>query len=304
MSNGFAVRSNASRLLKHSVRAGHGRPAEIMHIFRSIVAAWALLGALQALAEKVPARGAVDSRVRVVAYNPDEVYRLQAYVGYQIDLQFEPGETFVGLGAGDIEGLSFTDQGNHLFLKPSAAKVDTNLTVLTNRRHYQFDYIAAVRRPEPAEQEVIYALRFTYPPADDAPKPVPGSRDLAAAELEAQLAASAAVRPRNVDYWYCGHPAVRPIAASDDGVHTRLRFASHSEQPAIFARNDDGSESLLNFSMEAGEVIVHRIAPRLIVRRGGTVGCIVNKGFAGTGERLQSGTVAPDIERATPGVRP
>ena len=45
---------------------------------------------------------------------------LYAYAGYQIDLEFEPGETFVGLGAGDLEALTFVGQDNHLFLKPKA----------------------------------------------------------------------------------------------------------------------------------------------------------------------------------------
>ena len=61
-------------------------------------------------------------------------------MGYQIDLEFEPGERFVGLGAGDVEALTFASQANHLFIKPKAPDVRTNLTVLTNRRAYHFDY--------------------------------------------------------------------------------------------------------------------------------------------------------------------
>jgi len=90
-----------------------------------------------------PAPGAGDLRMRVSAYAADEIYRLKGYVGYQIDLQFEPGESFVGLGAGDLESLGFAAHDNHLFLKPRAAQVDTNLTVLTTRRTYQFDYTPA-----------------------------------------------------------------------------------------------------------------------------------------------------------------
>ena len=96
----------------------------------SAVAVSALLYSMTAPAESVPVRGIVDSRVRVAAYDGDEVYKLHGFVGYQIDLEFEPGETFTGLGAGDLEGLSFVGQDNHLFLKPKAAKVATNLTVL------------------------------------------------------------------------------------------------------------------------------------------------------------------------------
>ena len=80
-------------------------------------------------------------------------------VGYQIDLEFETGETFTGLGAGDIEALSFVGRDNHLFLKPKAEHVATNLTVLTNRRHYQFEYNVAAHSGE----AVTYAVRFSYP---------------------------------------------------------------------------------------------------------------------------------------------
>ena len=42
---------------------------------------------------------------------------------------------------------------------------------------------------------------------------------------------------------------------------------------------------------------IHRVAARFIVRRGRLAGCIVNKGFVGSGERLKSGTIAPDVTR-------
>jgi type IV secretion system protein VirB9 len=255
-----------------------------------------LLYPVAPMAESVPVRGIVDSRVRVAAYNGDEVYKLRGFVGYQIDLEFEAGETFTGLGAGDLEGLSFVGQDNHLFLKPKAARVATNLTVLTSRRHYQFDYTALSQRPAADDPSVIYALRFTYPPL-----PTQSAADAAAKRLDSQLESASTKRPKNIDYWYCGRPALRPVAASDDGVHTRLRFAANADLPAIFIRNDDGSESLLNFSMDAGDVIVHRVARRFILRRGKLTGCIVNQGFIGGGTRLESGTVTPEVERRVQG---
>jgi type IV secretion system protein VirB9 len=164
--------------------------------------------------------------------------------------------------------------------------------VLTSRRHYQFDYTATSQRPAADDPTVIYALRFTYPP--------PASQitaDLTAKRLDSLLEGASATRAQNIDYWYCGKPTLKPIAASDDGVHTRLRFAANSDLPAIFVRNEDGSESLLNFSMDAGDVIVHRVAKQFVLRRGKLTGCIVNQGFIGGGVRLDSGTVAPGVER-------
>ena len=236
----------------------------------------------------VPERGEIDSRVRVALYVPDQVYRLRGFVGYQIDLEFEAGESFVGLGAGDLESLTFAAQANHLFLKPRAAGVDTNLTVLTSRGAYHFDYSVSGRRPDADVEEVIYVLRFTYPP--------PPIRESDAA-LARALASAAA--PGNLDYWYCGSPELKPLAAADDGVQTRLRFGPRQELPAIFLRNDDGSESLVNFTVEGAEVIVHRVSRRLTVRRGGLTGCIVNAAFDRAGGHASSGTVTPAVERIT-----
>jgi type IV secretion system protein VirB9 len=258
-----------------------------------VLSACTLLYPLHPRAEIAPVRGAVDSRIRMAVYDGDQVYKLRGFVGYQIDLQFEPGETFVGLGAGDVDGLSFVGQGDHLFLKPKAARVETNLTVLTNRRHYQFDYSALSRHPGAGDRDVIYALRFTYPPP-----PPQTAAEATAKHIDSQLDNASVNRPRNADYWYCGAPALRPVSASDDGVHTRIRFAANADLPAIFVRNEDGSESLLNFSMDAGDLIVHRIAQRFVLRRGLLRGCILNHGFAGGGARLDSGTVAPEVERA------
>jgi len=253
-----------------------------------------LLDPLSAVAETVPSKGAVDSRVRTATYNGDEVYRLRGFVGYQIDLQFEAGETFVGLGSGDIEALAFAGQDNHLFLKPRAAVIATNLTVLTSRRHYQFDYSAVLRRPGPGDRNVVFALRFIYPPP-------PSQAAAAAARVESQLDAASGNRTPNLEYWFCGAPTLRPVGASDDGVQTRLRFAANSDLPAIFVRNDDGSESLLNFHMDGGDVIVHRVASQFVLRRGKLSGCVVNRGFKGGGARLDSGTVAPDVDRQVQG---
>jgi len=239
-------------------------------------------------AEPTAPRGASDSRLRSVIYSVDEVYRLRGYAGYQIDLEFEAGESFVGLGAGDVEALAFVAQGNHLFIKPRAVNVRTNLTVLTTRRSYHFEYLAAGALPDAAHVDVVYVLRFLFPPAPAVAASRPSPEE---------TLAQAVTRARNTDYWYCGGATLQPLAAWDDGVHTHLQFSPRAELPALFVRNDDGTESLLNFSIDAGDVLIHRIAARFIVRRGKLTGCIVNKAFAGGGARLESGTVAPDVIR-------
>jgi type IV secretion system protein VirB9 len=250
-------------------------------------------------ADSLPMRGVTDSRIRTVLYSPDDVYRLYGFVGYALDLEFASDEVFVGLSAGDPEALTYSAHENILTLRPKAASSQMNLTVSTTKRRYYFEYRIEVRSMSRFADEAMYAVRFMYPANPAAKESLTPeqrvARDLAVAQRN---------RPRNVDYWFCGNGAVKPAAASDDGVHTRLTFAPKAELPAIFVSNDDGSESLLNFSMDAGDVVIHRVASRFIVRRGRLTGCIVNKGYAGSGERLESGTIAPDVTRERKEISP
>jgi type IV secretion system protein VirB9 len=248
--------------------------------------------------ESLPSRGTVDPRIRTAVYDADQVYRLYGYVGFAIELVFQDGETFAGEGGGDLDGITFGWHTNHLILKPKVANIGTNLVIYTDRRAYRFDYSATDRAPDPSTDEVIWAVRFVYPapPANKGPS--------AADEVKADFARASTNRPRNFDYWYCGSAEIRPVAASDDGVQTRLTFGAKQELPAIFLSNADGSESLLNFSIEQGEVVIHRVAPRFVLRRGKLTGCIVNKAFSGGGERLKSGTIAPNVQRERKGEQP
>jgi type IV secretion system protein VirB9 len=251
--------------------------------------------AVPALANEVAPALPSDHRIRSVLFTPNQVVRLRGWVGYHIDVEFEPGETFATLGGGDLDALSYGSYANHLVLKPKAAVVHTNLTVITSRRTYILDYAVNEGMPDPFAEDLVYSLRFTYPAIVG---PTPADR------VADNLAKAEEQRSRNFDYWFCGNPLLQPIAASDDGVHTRVRFAPRAELPAIFVRSDEGTESLLNFSMDAGDVIIHRTARRLILRRGRSVGCIVNKGYTGAGERLPSGTVSPHVRRGTPEIKP
>lgn len=246
-------------------------------------------------AETVPAQG--DSRIRVAVYSADRIYRLHGFAGYQIDLQFAPGEHFVGAGVGDSKGVGFASAANHLFIKPRAARVATNLTVLTNRHTYLFDYTASPGPPGRDDPDVIYTLRFEYP--------VGTTRRSAAikrhARIEDDMLAAERAGPRNYDYWYCGAPSLKPRAAWDNGIETYLVFGSRAELPAVFLRNADGSESLVNFDMRGADMVIHRVARRFVLRRGGLTGCIVNRAFTGAGRRLVSGTLSPDVQRVTRG---
>ena len=54
-----------------------------------------------------------------------------------------------------------------------------------------------------------------------------------------------------------------------------------------------------NTTVDANEVVVHRVTRKLVLRRGKLVGCVENRSFDGGGERLEAETLVPGVERQT-----
>ena len=63
-----------------------------------------------------------DPRIRVIDYDPDQIYSVTGHTGYQMTIEFEPDEKIETVGIGDSSGWQVTPNGNAtlLFLKPTA----------------------------------------------------------------------------------------------------------------------------------------------------------------------------------------
>lgn len=245
-------------------------------------------------AEVMPVAGGGDSRIRTAHYSAGEVYRLYGFVGYDIGLEFAKDEIFKRVNGGDLKSITYSAQENVFNFKPRVRSARTNITVTTNKRRYYIEYSATDAQPDAALGNVIYVVRFVYPPElEPALSP--------AEQIDAALTQARRDRPRNFDYWFCGDPTLKPVAAFDDGVQMHLRFAPRAELPAVFLKNEDGSESLVNFTVSKLDLIIHRVTRQLVLRRGKLVGCVVNKSFTGAGDLLESGTVSGDVERVSRG---
>jgi len=144
-----------------------------------------------ASADPVGGEQSTDARIRSMLYSPQQVIRLHGWVGYHVELEFEPDESFVTLGGGDLSALTYDAVGNHLFLKPRATVIRTNLTVITNKRTYVIDYTAQAGRPDPITDELVYSLRFSYPPV---PQPSPPE------SLKRELEGATSARYQNLNY--------------------------------------------------------------------------------------------------------
>lgn len=242
----------------------------------------------------MPAAGPNDHRVKYVDYREAEVVRITGTFGYSTHVTFAAREAVTGVVLGDTLAWEVAPVANHLFIKPREENATTNMTVLTDKgRAYTF-FLDARPRPTRAKQEdLFFRVSFRYP--DDEAK-------AKAAKEDAERVARAAMEPpkreiRNIDYHACGAAEVTPDQAFDDGRFTYLRFAGNREFPAVFVVNPDGSESLVNSHTEADTVVVHRLANKLVFRRGESAGCVVNKSYDPVGVPLFNGTSDAALER-------
>lgn len=271
----------------------------------------ALLVPTLALAELTPHKGEFDPRVRVVDYNPMNVIKLSTFYGVSTHVQFAETETIKDVAVGDDQAWKVVPRGNHLFIKPQATKADTNVTVVTDKRTYQF---ALVVQPRPvkdstawADPNLIFSLTFRYPQEEAAKIAGNAKKDALKArltEVKAKLS-DATKEGQNFDYWVAGSDEISPTSARDDGRFIFLTFSNNRDMPAVYSVDAEGNEALINTNVIDGNtIVIQRLVARLILRKGNAVASVVNKSFdLNSGTDNTTGTVAPDVERVIKGVQ-
>jgi type IV secretion system protein VirB9 len=208
-----------------------------------------------------------DSRIHVVMYTPDEVFKYVGHYGYQSSIVFEQGEEIQTISMGDSTSWMITPSGNRMFLKPIEQDAQTNMTVLTNRRSYLFELHA--REAESIDDpQLIWVLRFIYPttpPRLAKLDPVPDPKQ-------------EGMQNFNFNYSIRGSYEIAPVKIYDDGEFTYFQFRGrNTEIPAIFMVDQYGKEYLLNIRSRGDYIVVERVTSRYTLRQGTEVVCVYNE---------------------------
>ena len=222
-----------------------------------------------------PARA--DPRIRQLRYDPQHVVELRFCVGFETTVRFGPGERIENVAVGDsAHWESVTNKSaDALFIKPVAATAHSNLTVLTSKRIYNFELRA---RPDgcPGAQ-TAFSLSFRYPHEDKPAAPVPPQHAGAAVAVKTPSPAGAA--PHNARYSYKGDGDLVPFRVYDDGHATYFRWPEGVPTPAVYAVDQSGNKSLVNFHVKDGAFVVDLVEPEFELRRGDSVCHLFNDGF-------------------------
>ena len=251
--------------------------------------ALALVAIVPAHAVETPAAGTIDPRIRTLAYDPDQVFQLKGYFGYQLMIEFAPDERIENVSIGDALGWQVTPnkKANLLFLKPIDRTAATNMTVVTDHRRYAFELAVAGEKPK--LDEMAYIVRFRYPQegptqvVDLGPPPAPPSPPPEA---------------WNFAYSFAGSKEAAPSRVFDDGRSTYFAWSESILSPAVFVVGPDGDERLANYAVKGRYVVVDQVAARFVLRNGKAVATVVNDAIPRAGKGV--GPLTPVDNHAGP----
>ncbi len=214
-----------------------------------------------------------DSRIRTLVYSENNVYRIFTAYGYQSNIEFGRGEEIETLSVGDQVGWQIVPAGRRLFIRPLELGARTNMTVVTNKRAYQFDLNSAASEKE-LPKDVAYVVRFYYPSdeVDSGAAPVASASQLIAATASSanypsNNVPSSYAAVRNLRYTYDGPAKFAPLKIYDNKTATYFRLppVAASNPPTIFAVNAEGEVKLSATNTPDGYVMVPVIAKQFIL---------------------------------------
>lgn len=251
-------------------------------------------------AAKVPDRSRYDSRIQYVDYNEGDVVIVRTTPGIGTRIVFDPKETISDMATGFSDGWELVNRENILYLKPRSVKVtgadgdavmrpiardwDTNLMVRTDKRLYDFDLrLITTKGSSGASKAATYRVQFRYPQKPFKYGPVPASSTYKNWLYNMRVAS--------------GSEAIAPRSAYDDGRFTYLTFPNNREIPSIFLQAADKSESLVNSHMDGDTLVIHRVAPVMVLRLGNQVVGLFNAAYDADGVGTPTGTSVPGLVR-------
>jgi type IV secretion system protein VirB9 len=213
----------------------------------------------------------LDARIRYYAFSPDVVYTLPITVGMHTHLALGPDESLVETPKlGETIQWRISGNSSNLYIKALQPGVRTSLTLITDKRAYQFELVST---NETAQR--IQKAYFQYPDEEDQAglryQNLLKAQKREAAKVE-EVALSRAVDPADLNFKYdiSGTAAFKPSAVYDDGKFTYFRLPNTQDLPAIFMAEEGSRTKLtpINYAIKGDQVVIERTAKTFVMKLG------------------------------------
>ena len=208
---------------------------------------------------------APDSRIRTLAYDANEIVKINGKTGIQSTIEFAADEKIENVAVGDSSAWQITPnrRASLLFVKPLNARSRTNMTVVTDRRTYMFDLVAGA-----ASASAVYALKFSYPNE----KPVkPAVQPVQQAAVATSAPATVTAEKLHFDWKSKGHSKLTPDRMFDDGASLYLTWDKETPLPAILTQSEDKKEGPVNYRMSGEYIVISPVPQNVVLRYGSKV---------------------------------
>ena len=209
-----------------------------------------------------------DDKIVSFTYSADAIYTVLTEVGDGTHIQLQSGEGIVEKPVlGDTIQWRVSGGPTNLYVKPVRAGLATTMTVVTNRRTYEFDLVSS-----PTGGKFYQKVFFDYP--DDDQATLLRAQDQAQSfiaekhRLEDQVI-SGPSDPTAYHYGYTvtGSAAFKPLEVLDDGHQTFIRMPDVQDLPALFLQDDDKKLQLVDYHIRSHNfMVMDRVADRFVLK--------------------------------------
>ncbi len=239
---------------------------------------------LLAKASEIPTT--IDSRIKTIVFNPNEVIELTFHYGFQSFIEIEEDEEIKIISLGESFPWKITPVGKRIFIRPTQINANTNMTIITSKRTYMFQ-LKSDSYEGKGDEELIYSVRFFYP--DDNIK-LPNANglkysdfknlgDKSQKELDSTLNNFKKGTILNFDYSMTTNNKIKKIKllkAFDDSINTYFEFSDKINLPAIYVVDINGKETNVKYIFDGSYVVVTGVHMQFSMRITDEILCVFN----------------------------
>jgi type IV secretion system protein VirB9 len=247
-----------------------------------VVLVFFLLGLTSVANGKTPIT--TDSRIKTFVYNENEVFHVTVQYGYQSSIEFGKNEEIETMSIGNSYSWQITPVERRIFIKAIEGAAHTNMTVITNKRTYQFE-LESKYPDDKLDEELVYVVRFFYPLENmDKPKPNNDMRiDMGKYEpatVEVAIPESAPKEPQyNFNYTLTGPDTIAPVKVFDDGQYTFLQFSNNNAVvPKLYTITGNGNENRVKYSRQGNYIVIKQLVNKMALKMNNDVVYLFNEG--------------------------